>query len=290
MIKALLKEARPNQWTKNVLVFAAPGALGVLNEWHALSQTLVVFVAFCLAASGTYYWNDIKDVAQDRLHPKKKNRPIASGAIPLPVARVVGTLLLLGGPAVAFAVRPQAGGIVALYAFMTLCYSTRLKHVPLLDLAIVSAGFVLRAMAGAAGTQTPTSNWFVMCTTFGSFFIVTGKRFAELVEMGDQASSTRASLKSYSVSYLRQVLVISCTATVVTYCMWAFENASAANENFPFHALSIVPMLLALLRYLMVLENGGGGAPEEVFIGDRAIQLYGLVWVVVYGLAVYAGK
>jgi decaprenyl-phosphate phosphoribosyltransferase len=290
VIKAFIKEARPKQWTKNVLVFAAPGALGVLNQWHALSQSLVIFVAFCLAASGTYYWNDIKDVAQDRLHPKKKNRPIASGAVPLGAARVVGSLMLLGGPALAFVVRPQAGEIVALYAVMTLMYSTRLKHVPLLDLAIVAAGFVLRAMAGAAGTQTPMSNWFVLCTTFGSFFIVTGKRFAELVEMGDQAATTRASLKSYTVQYLRQVLVISCTATVVTYCMWAFENASAAKETFPFHALSIVPMVLALLRYLMVLENGGGGAPEEVFTGDRAIQFYGLIWVIVYGLAVYAGK
>jgi decaprenyl-phosphate phosphoribosyltransferase len=174
-----------------------------------------------------------------------------------------------------------------LYAALTIAYSSRLKHVALLDLAIVAAGFVLRAMAGAAGTQTPMSNWFVLCTTFGSFFIVTGKRFAELVEMGDQAASTRASLKSYTVPYLRQVLVVSCTATVVTYCMWAFENSTNSGEVFPFHSLSIIPMVLALLRYLMVLENGGGGAPEEVFIRDRSLQLYGLVWVLIYGLAVY---
>lgn len=290
MMKALLKEARPNQWTKNLLVFAAPGALGVLNEWAPLSKSLVVFVAFCMTSSGTYFWNDIKDVAQDRLHPKKKFRPIASGSIPLPIARVVGTVLLAGGPLVALSVRAEAGGIIALYAVITILYSTRLKHVPLLDLAIVAAGFVLRAMAGAAGTQTPMSNWFVMCTTFGSFFIVTGKRFAELVEMGADAGSTRASLKSYTVDYLRQLLVISCGATVVTYCMWAFENATAANESFPFHALSIVPMVLALMRYLMVLENGGGGAPEEVFLRDRAIQMYGAVWVLVYGMAVYTAK
>lgn len=289
-MKALIKEARPNQWSKNLLVFAAPGALGVLNEWQPLSKSLVIFLAFCMTASGTYYWNDIKDVAQDRLHPKKKFRPIASGAIPLSLARIVGTLLLFGGPAVAFLIRPEAGGVVASYAIITILYSTRLKHVPLLDLAIVAAGFVLRAMAGAAGTQTPMSNWFVMCTTFGSFFIVTGKRFAELVEMGEEAGSTRASLKSYTVDYLRQVLLLSCTATVVTYCMWAFENATAAQETFPFHALSIVPMVLALLRYLMVLENGGGGAPEEVFIGDRAIQLYGAIWVLIYGMAVYTAK
>lgn len=287
MMKAILKEARPNQWTKNVLVFAAPGALGVLNQWDSLWKTLVMFAAFCLVASGTYYWNDIKDVEQDRLHPKKKFRPIASGAIPLNLARVIGTLLLVGGPLLAAAVRVQAGGVIALYAVLTIAYSTRLKHVALLDLAIVASGFVLRAMAGAAGTQTPMSNWFVLCTTFGSFFIVTGKRFAELVEMGENAGSTRASLKSYTVSYLRQVLVVSCTATVVTYCMWAFENSTNSGESFPFHSLSIIPMVLALLRYLMVLENGGGGAPEEVFIRDRSLQFYGFVWILVYGLAVY---
>ncbi len=287
MIRSIIKEARPNQWTKNVLVFAAPGALGVLNQWEPLWKTIVMFVAFCLVASGTYYWNDIQDVEQDRLHPKKKFRPIASGAIPLPLARVVGTVLLLGGPLLAASIRVEAGGVVALYAALTIAYSSRLKHVALLDLAIVAAGFVLRAMAGAAGTQTPMSNWFLLCTTFGSFFIVAGKRFAELVEMGDKAASTRASLKSYTVSYLRQVLVVSCTATVVTYCMWAFENSTNSGESFPFHSLSIIPMVLALLRYLMVLENGGGGAPEEVFMRDRSLQLYGLVWVIIYGLAVY---
>lgn len=287
MIKAVLKEARPHQWMKNVLVFAAPGALGVLNEWEPLWKTIVVFVAFCLTASGTYYWNDIKDVEQDKLHPKKKFRPIASGAIPLTLAKIIGSVLLVGGSVVAGVVRLEAGAIVALYAVLTISYSSWLKHVALLDLAIVASGFVLRAMSGAAGTETPMSNWFVLCTTFGSFFIVTGKRFAELMEMGENAGSTRASLRDYSVPYLRQLLVVSCTATVVTYCMWAFENASNAEEVLPFHALSIVPMVLALLRYLMVLENGGGGAPEEVFLRDRSIQLYGLAWVVVYALAVY---
>jgi decaprenyl-phosphate phosphoribosyltransferase len=288
MIRALLKEARPTQWSKNLLVFAAPGALGVLNQWEPLWRTSLVFLAFCMTASGTYFWNDIKDIVQDRLHPKKKFRPIASGALPLSVAKIVGTALLVGGPLLAFVVRPEAGWVIAFYAVLTVFYSSWLKHVPLLDLAIVASGFVLRAMAGAVGTETPMSTWFVLCITFGSFFIVTGKRFAELVEMGDSAGQTRASLQAYSVTYLRQVLVVSCTSTVVTYCMWAFENANAAQDWLPFHELSIVPMVLALLRYLMVLENGGGGAPEEVFIKDRSIQLYGGVWVIVYGMAVYA--
>ena len=286
MIGAVVREARPKQWLKNVLVFAAPAALGDIST-DLIVRSVVVFVAFCMTASGTYYWNDIKDVEADRAHPAKRNRPIASGAVPLGVARVIGTLLLLGGPLLAFAVRPEAGGVVGLYAVLTIGYSVSWKHIALLDLALVASGFVLRAMAGAAGTDTRMSSWFVMCTSFGSFFIVAGKRFAELLEMGDNATVTRRSLSAYSVPYLRQLLSVSCTATVVSYCLWAFENGESASGALPWHGLSIVPMVLALLRYMMVLERGGGGAPEEVFTKDRSLQLYGLAWVVVYALGVY---
>ena len=287
MISALVREARPKQWLKNVLVFAAPGALGVLDQSEPLGRAVIVFVAFCLVSSGVYFWNDIRDVDQDRLHPSKQFRPIAAGLVPLPVARMVGSLLVVGGPALAWWVRPQAGAILGLYAVIQLAYSAALKHVAVLDLAIVSSGFVLRAMAGAAATKTPMSNWFVLCITFGSFFIVSGKRFAELKEMGDGAVSTRRSLAAYTVDYLRQILVVSCTATAVTYCMWALESAAKINESVPLHGLTIVPMVLALLRYMLVLEKGGGGAPEEVFLVDRSIQVYALMWVVIYGLAVY---
>ena len=287
LLASLVAEARPRQWVKNVLVFAAPGALGVLNEAQPLLRAVGIFAAFSLAASGVYYWNDIRDVEQDRLHPSKRNRPIAAGRIPLAVARVVGTVLVVGGPALAFVIDVDAGSILLLYVAIQAGYSGALKNVPVLDLAIVSSGFVLRAMAGAAGTETPMSNWFVLCTTFGSFFIVTGKRYAELAEMGDAASSTRVSLRRYTTSYLDQLLVVSCTATVVTYCMWALESADAVDSGLPFHGLTIVPMVMALFRYLMVLHEGRGGAPEEVFLGDRALQAYGAAWLALYGLAVY---
>lgn len=287
MIDALIREARPRQWSKNVLVFAAPGALGVLDEAGPLGRASLLFVAFCLVSSGVYYWNDIRDVEQDRLHPTKRERPIAAGLVPTGVARLVGTLLIVGGPLLGWSVRPQAGAILALYAVIQLAYSAVLKHVAVLDLAIVSSGFVLRAMAGAAATRTPMSNWFVLCITFGSFFIVAGKRFAEMKELGEGAPATRRSLAAYSTDYLRQILVVSCTATAVTYCMWALESAATVDESIPLHGLTIVPMVLALLRYMLVLEKGGGGAPEEVFFGDRSIQLYGLSWMVIYGLAVY---
>lgn len=287
MIRALWREARPHQWAKNLLVFAAPGALGVLDESGPLARSFVIFVAFCLVSSGTYYWNDIRDREQDRRHPQKMHRPIASGAVPLGVASVVGSLLLVSGPIVAFAVRPQAGAVLLAYAILTLGYSTLGKYVPLLDLALVASGFVLRATAGATGTETAMSSWFILCTMFGSFFIVTGKRYSELAELGDGAGGTRPVLLAYTVQFLRQVLVISCTATLVSYCLWALENASSAQHSVPLDALSIAPMSLALLRYLMVVESGGGGAPEEVFIRDRAMQVYGLIWLIVYGLAVY---
>ncbi len=288
MLTGIVREARPKQWLKNVLVFAAPAALGDLSV-SLVVKSAVVFVAFCMTASGTYYWNDIKDVEADRRHPKKRHRPIASGAVSLGVARVVGTILLLGGPVTAYLVRPEAGGVVGLYAVLTIGYSTAWKHVPVVDLAIVASGFVLRAMAGAAGTDTHMSKWFVLCTTFGSFFIVTGKRFAELKELGVDATTTRKSLAAYTLPYLRQLLVVSCTATVFSYCLWAFENGEKTVGGVPWHGLSIVPMVLALFRYLLVLENGGGEAPEEVFTKDRALQVYGVAWVIVYGLGVYAG-
>ncbi len=289
-MNAWLREARPKQWAKNVLVFAAPGAAGVLDNGHSIGKALIVFVAFCMAASGTYFWNDLLDVAGDRAHPTKCNRPIASGAVPEGLARVVGSLLLVGGIVVAFGTRRwQAAAIVALYVAVTLAYTVVLKHVAVIDLVTVASGFVLRAIGGAMAVDVPMSKWFLLCTTFGSLFIVTGKRYAEIREMGDRAATTRATLSDYSASYLRQVLSISVGATILAYCVWAFETAELAGGSFPFYELSIVPMLIALLRYLLILEQGHGGAPEEVFLADRPLQVFGVIWLVVFGLGVYVG-
>lgn len=290
MMAGLLREARPRQWAKNVLVFAAPGAAGVLDDGETLLVALVAFVAFCLVSSGTYFWNDVLDVEADRLHPTKRHRPIASGAVPVGVGQVVGSLLLVAGVALGFATgRWQTAAILVAYVVLTLSYSSYLKHVAVVDLVAVAAGFVLRAMAGAAATDVPMSSWFVLCTTFGSLFIVTGKRYAELRELGEEAASTRATLEAYSLTYLRTVLSIAVGATIVAYCMWAFETAEVAGSDLPLYELSIVPMLAALLRYLLILEQGHGGAPEEVFVADRQLQAFGVIWAVLFGLGVYVG-
>ena len=197
MIRALVRQARPKQWAKNVLVFAAPGAAGVLDNGEFLVTTVVLFVAFCAASSGTYYWNDLHDREADRRHPTKRRRPIASGAIPVRVAAVVGSLLLVAGIGLAFTISWQTGLVVGLYVALTTLYSTALKHVAVIDLVVVASGFVLRAIAGAVATDVHMSTWFVLCTSFGSLFIVTGKRYAELRELADDASRVRATLDDY---------------------------------------------------------------------------------------------
>ncbi len=226
MTASLLKQARPKQWVKNLLVFAAPGAAGVLNHGASLWRAVVAFVAFCLASSGTYFWNDLLDVENDRNHPVKQHRPIASGAISVPMGRTVGTLLLVCGIGLAATTRWQAAIVVAGYVALTTLYSTVLKHIAVVDLVAVAAGFVLRAIAGAAATDVQMSKWFSLTTSFASLFIVAGKRYAELRDLGD-ASQTRRTLDDYSLGFLRIVLSVSCGAALVTYCIWAFETPEA---------------------------------------------------------------
>jgi decaprenyl-phosphate phosphoribosyltransferase len=283
---ALVREARPNQWVKNVLVFAAPAAAGVLDNGPYLWRSIVLFVAFCLASSGTYYWNDILDREADRNHPRKCRRPIASGEIPVPLARVVGALLVLAGIGISFVARWQAGLVVTGYVVLTTSYSIVLKHIAVVDLVAIASGFILRAIGGAVGTDVAMSRWFLLTTSFASLFIVTGKRYGELRDLGD-SGETRATLEEYSYGFLRIVLSVSCGAALVTYCVWAFDTKEIAGTSGPYYELSIVPMATALLRYTLILEQGHGAAPEEIFAHDRTLQVLGAIWLVVFGLGVY---
>jgi decaprenyl-phosphate phosphoribosyltransferase len=286
MTSALFRQARPKQWVKNLLVFAAPGAGGVLTHGTSLWRAVVIFVAFCLASSGTYFWNDLFDIHHDRKHPTKQHRPIASGAIPVGIGRVVGSVLLVAGIGLAATTRWQAAAVVAAYVVLTSLYSTILKHIAVVDLVVVAAGFVLRAVAGAVATDVPMSKWFSLTTSFASLFVVAGKRYAELRDLGESAQ-TRATLDDYSLGFLRIVLSVSCGAALVTYCIWAFDTGEAVGSTWPFYELSIIPMATALLRYTLILEQGHGAAPEEIFAHDRVLQILGLIWIVVFGIGVY---
>jgi decaprenyl-phosphate phosphoribosyltransferase len=285
-----VRAMRPKQWPKNVLVFAAPGAAKVITQSGPFARTIGAFVAFCLVSSATYLLNDVSDVEADRRHPTKKNRPIASGALSVRNA-IVGTLVLF---ALGISLGVLAGGwrllvVLGIYVAITTAYSYRLKQVAVVDLVLVSAGFVLRAVAGAVAVDVVISNWFLITVSFGSLFIVTGKRYAELVALGDDAGSVRASLKQYTPNYLRMVLGASLTGSMLSYCLWAFEKESTATYRVPLYLLSVLPMVMAILRYLLVLDQGKGAAPEEVFWNDRTIQILGIAWVVIFAAGVYAG-
>jgi decaprenyl-phosphate phosphoribosyltransferase len=282
---ALLRLTRPQQWTKNVLVLAAPGAAGVLFESRSIVKTTIAFVCFCLAASGTYCWNDSLDVAADRMHPKKRLRPIASGEVSVATAQRFGSVLLVVAIAFSFAATWHLALVVGGYVVTTLAYSVWLKHEPVLDLATVAAGFVLRTVAGGVAVGVSISNWFLIVAASGALFIVTGKRSAEHTELGAEAGLHRRALAQYSAAYLGYVRAVSSTIAILAYCLWAFEN-SAKSGNPVWFQLAIIPFVLGVLRYALLLDRGEGGAPEEVLLGDPVLLLIGLSWVVLFGIAV----
>jgi decaprenyl-phosphate phosphoribosyltransferase len=282
----LLKLARPKQWIKNVLVVAAPGAAGVLTDAEAAKDTAIAFVCFCLISSGTYYLNDALDAESDRMHPTKRNRPVASGVVPARVAIAGGILLPIVAIALSFLARPALALVLVAYLVVTVAYSTWLKHEAVLDLAAVAAGFVLRTIAGGVAAGVDISPWFLIVAGSGSFFMVTGKRHAELLELGDDATDIRPALEMYSQSFLAYVRALTSSVAVLAYCLWAFEVSDRVGDPTWFE-LSIVPFVLAILRYALLLEQGRGGAPEELVLSDRTLLVLGALWAVTFAVAVH---
>ena len=286
--RSLLRTARPKQWTKNLLVFAAPAAAGVLNERTPILQTLVAFVAFCLAASGTYFFNDALDSHADRMHPTKQFRPVAAGHISERLAKVVAVVLVVLGILVALPVQNgKLSAVVAGYVVLTLTYSAWLKHEPVVDLGMVAAGFVIRAIAGGVATGVHISDLFLILAGGASLFMVTGKRYAEQIELGDASGAHRATLTAYSRGYLSYVRAVASAVTIMAYCLWAFESAAKTGTQSWFE-ISIVPFVFAILRYAHLVEQGQGGAPEDLILMDRVLQVLGLMWLITFMIGVYA--
>jgi decaprenyl-phosphate phosphoribosyltransferase len=285
---ALLRLARPKQWTKNVLVVAAPGAAGVLLQPLPAFRTAVAFVCFCLAASSTYYINDAVDVESDRQHPRKRYRPVAAGEVSVHAAIGWAIVLAVAAVALSFAARWQLSLVIGGYFVLTLTYSLWLKHEPVLDLGAVAAGFVLRAIAGGIAVGVAISPWFLIVAGAGSLFMVTGKRSAELRQVGAGAISHRRSLEGYTESFLSYVRAVASSVAILAYCLWAFEKSATVGEQAWFE-LSIVPFALGVLRYALLLSQGQGDAPEEVVLSDRVLLGLGAVWVVCFAIAVHGG-
>ncbi len=285
-LPAWLRAMRPKQWVKNILVFAAPVAAGALFDPRVLFNTLWAFVAFSLISASIYLINDVRDVDADRLHPKKRFRPIAAGELGKGPATVLAAITMAASLAIGFWVAPMLGITLSVYWVLQVGYSMFLKHQPIIDLAMVAAGFLLRAVAGGVASGIALSQWFLLVACFGSLYMVAGKRYSEMKELGSEAG-TRASLERYSLSYLRFVWAISCSIVIMSYSLWTFENPQNQLWGVPWTTISIVPFTLALLRYAMDIDAGNAGEPEDVVLNDRVLQALAVLWLIPLGIGIF---
>jgi decaprenyl-phosphate phosphoribosyltransferase len=283
ILSAAWRTARPKQWTKNLLVVAAPLAAGELLDPDVALATAAAFVAFCLMSSAAYHVNDVADREADRAHPRKMNRPVASGALSVQAAVVVAVLLALVSLAISWVADPGLLALVASYGVLQVLYTFWLKHEPVMDIMVVASGFLMRAVAGGLAASLPISQWFLLVAGFGSLFMVAGKRYSELHTLGSEAG-TRRSLVRYTDTYLRFVWSIAAAATVMSYSLWAFEMSQGTSE--PWHMVSIGAFVLGLLRYAVDIDAGTAAEPEDIVLGDRVLQAIGLVWLVVVALGI----
>lgn len=283
MVGAVVRGMRVRQWVKNLLVVAAPVAAGQLLEPEVLVPTLLALVGFCLLSSSVYLVNDCADAEADRQHPVKKARPVAAGELTVPVALTVAAVLAAVALGLGALASLELVLVMVGYLVLQVLYAVWLKHEPVLDLAVVTLGFLLRTVAGGLAAEIPISQWFLLVAGFGSLFVVAGKRYSELHTLGSEAG-TRRSLVRYTDTYLRFVWSIAAGATVMSYSLWAFENGAGA--DIPWHMISIAPFVVAMLRYAVDIDAGTAAEPEEIVWRDRMLQGIGVLWLVVFLLGV----
>ncbi len=286
----IVKALRPRQWVKNVLVFAAPvAALGddryVYDYREVLVRVLIAFVVFSLGASCVYLVNDARDVEADRAHPTKRYRPIAAGVVPEWLAYTLAVVLGVASLAISWLVTPNLALVMAVYIAIQLAYCFGLKHQAVIDICIVSSGFLIRAIAGGVAAGVPLSQWFLLMMAFGSLFMAAGKRYAELQLAERTGAKIRKSLESYTSSYLRFVWTLSATALVLCYGLWAFERDARGDTSW--FVVSMVPFVIAILRYAVDVDGGLAGEPEEIALKDRVLQLLAVAWIGTIGAAIF---
>ncbi|MBN1373180.1 MAG: decaprenyl-phosphate phosphoribosyltransferase [Anaerolineaceae bacterium] len=281
MLKALLKTMRLRQWTKNAFVLAAvvfDRQLSISNPTPLL-RSLAAVLLFCLISSSVYIINDLLDIQADRQHPVKRNRPIASGKLPIPVAIVAAVVFVVTSLTLAFLLAPALALIILLYFVMNLAYSKWLKHVPMLDVLIIAAGFVLRVGAGVVVISVERfSPWLYVVMTLGALYIGFGKRRAELTLLNDKANAHRRVLEGYNLPLLDHLITIVSSSTILTYSLYTF-SAPNLPEN---HAMMLtIPFVLyGVFRYMYLIHVAGkGGEPEELLLTDRPLQIDIVLWI-----------
>jgi decaprenyl-phosphate phosphoribosyltransferase len=268
---------RPRQWVKTGLVVMAPMAAGALGNDDVPLRVGLAAVAFCMLASGIYPINDVRDAEEDRLHPRKRHRPVAAGEVSAAQAIALGVTLMGFGLVVCWLVRPLLVLVGAGYLVLTLSYTLIWRHVLILDVVAVGGGFVLRAVAGGVAAPVVLSRWFLLVISGAAVFLAAAKRYAELRRPVGKGRLRRRVLDSYSAS---------AATAVVAYCGWA--SKVPAVHGIPWRPLTTVPFALCLLRYGAIVRAGGGEAPEEILLHDRLLQLAGIAWLVLFALGVNA--
>jgi len=279
MLLAALQAIRPKQWLKNGFVFAPLLFAKAFLDPHKLTLALIAFALFSAAASAVYVLNDILDVERDRAHPTKKNRPIASGRLPIPVAATLGVILAAVALGVAFYRMPDFGTILAVYMAINIGYSLGLKHVVIIDIFAIAIGFVLRVFGGAVAIEIEASRWLLTCTIFISLFLAACKRRGEITLVGDSVA-TRAVLRSYSIAYVDQIINLAAAGTVMTYALYTLDPVTIAKLHTHDLIFTLPFVIYGVLRYMHIVQHKGGlgGSPTEALLRDRWI----LVTVVAY--------
>jgi 4-hydroxybenzoate polyprenyltransferase len=278
MLTALLKTMRPRQWSKNIFIFAAIVFDKQLLNAEAFLRTLAGFMLFCLISSSVYIFNDLADVEADRQHPDKKNRPIASGKLPVRVAWVAGIGLVVVALGLGFLLTPAFGAVLVVYFLLNMAYSKWLKHIPIIDVFVLAAGFVLRVHAGVTLIQVERfSPWLYVVMTLLSLFLGFGKRRAELALLAQGAGSHRKVLDGYTLPLLDQYIMIVSGTTIVAYSLYTFSAPNVPKNDSMM--LTIPFVVYTIFRYLYLIEvKHAGGAPEEVLLSDRPFQIAMVLW------------
>jgi len=276
---ALVQALRPKQWVKNGFVFA-PLLFGKqFLRADKIRDAALAFVLFSAMASAIYLVNDILDLERDRAHPVKRNRPIASGRLPVPVAALAAALLGGGALFAAFKLLPGFGAILVVYAAINIGYSLGLKHVVIVDIFAIAIGFVLRVFGGAVAVDVEASRWLLTCTIFISLFLAACKRRGEIALVGD-STATRAVLASYSIGFVDQIINLSATATVLTYALYTLDPVTIAKLGTRDLIFTLPFVIYGVLRYMhLVQHKGGGGSPTEALLRDKTMQLTVLGYV-----------
>ena len=284
-VRVLLRACRPRQWSKNLLVLAAPCAAGVIDQPLLAAQVAGAFLVLCLLSSATYLVNDVRDREQDRLHPRKRSRPVAAGELSPGTALRAAAVLAFVGIGSATAITAGLGAVACGYLALTASYSLWLRRVVVLDILVIAAGFVLRAIAGGVATDIYLSRWFVIVTACCAIYLVAGKRYAELREHAGPGPA-RATLRRYSLGHLRLTLLAAATVATGAYTGWAFTRPS----HVLWYGASIAPLVLWLGRYASLIGTGAGQAPEELILRDRTLLALSIAWSFLFLGGVYVGR